>query len=792
MRDVVVLAMAALILSGCGGAESRKAKYLEKGKGYLAEQNYDKAVVEFKNVLQIDPKFAEAYFLYGKVEEGRGNYPQAFGLYNKAVELNPDHFEARVHLARFYLAGGDTAKAKEQIDAVLAKQPTNAGALLAKAAIASREGKDEDAISQARALIKVAPSETEAYGLIGSIYRKQHRLDQSIEILRQGISANAKNIPLRLNLAQAYADNREIDKAEEMLRECISLEPQKLQYRATLASFLAQTNQIDKAEKVLREAIVQDPKDDKRRIALVEFLSVAKKDNKAAEQELLNAIKELPDSSNLRFALASMYEQIMNAGKASDTYREIISRYGDQPEGLKARDRLAELLLREGKQGEADKLIEEVLKENPSDNDALLVKAKLLLIKRDAPGAIAALRVVLRDQPNLVDAYLYLADAHTLNKEPALAKDSLMKAVELNPNSVKARLALAQYYGKTGDVSTANKTVDEVLKQSPNNYDALGAKYELLMANKDVKGAQGILEKIIATAPDKPAGYYQLGQLYMSQRKYDAAAKEFELALSKFKGNYQFMAAIVNVYLAEKKPETAIVRLNDELAKEPSSRLFAHELLAEVYITQRRYNEAEQALRKAIEMNPTWNVPYQNLANIYVVRGDLSSADQVYQQGLKAIPDDVQLLMSMAGTYERNNNYDKAVATYESILSKQPANDVAANNLASLLLDHSADPSSLKRAKELASRFESSPQPAFLDTLGWTYYRSGELDKAIDVMKNVVKQAPAVGVFRYHLGMAYYKKGDNVSAKAELSKALQANNDFPGIEEARATLKKIP
>ena len=66
------------IISGCGGAEQRKAKYLEKGKAYLEQQNYDKAKIELKNVLQIDPKYAEAYFLLGEIEESRQNWGQAY------------------------------------------------------------------------------------------------------------------------------------------------------------------------------------------------------------------------------------------------------------------------------------------------------------------------------------------------------------------------------------------------------------------------------------------------------------------------------------------------------------------------------------------------------------------------------------------------------------------------------------------------------------------------------------------------------------------------------------------
>ena len=55
----LVLMLAASLLIACGGKEERKAKYLERGKAYFEEQNFDKARVEFKNVLQIDPKTAE-------------------------------------------------------------------------------------------------------------------------------------------------------------------------------------------------------------------------------------------------------------------------------------------------------------------------------------------------------------------------------------------------------------------------------------------------------------------------------------------------------------------------------------------------------------------------------------------------------------------------------------------------------------------------------------------------------------------------------------------------------------
>ncbi|MBI5041292.1 MAG: tetratricopeptide repeat protein, partial [Gammaproteobacteria bacterium] len=94
-KKLLVTALAALMLIGCGGAEERKAKYMERGKAYIAEENWDKARVEIKNVLQIDPKSAEAYYLIGQVEEKQQEWGKAFANYSKAVELDPELIDAR-------------------------------------------------------------------------------------------------------------------------------------------------------------------------------------------------------------------------------------------------------------------------------------------------------------------------------------------------------------------------------------------------------------------------------------------------------------------------------------------------------------------------------------------------------------------------------------------------------------------------------------------------------------------------------------------------------------------------
>ena len=85
-----------LTLSACGGPQERKAQYRAKAQGYIEAGNFPKARVALRNVLKIDPKDAEAYFLVAQVEEKEKNWRNAVANYQQVVELVPDEVRGRV------------------------------------------------------------------------------------------------------------------------------------------------------------------------------------------------------------------------------------------------------------------------------------------------------------------------------------------------------------------------------------------------------------------------------------------------------------------------------------------------------------------------------------------------------------------------------------------------------------------------------------------------------------------------------------------------------------------------
>ena len=167
---VAAVLLVVFMLAGCGGAEERKAKYLERGKAYFEEENYDKAKVEFKNVLQIDPKTAAPYFYLGQIAEKDQDWRMAFGNYSKAVELDPELVDARIHLGRFYVLAGELDNATEQANEALSREPSNADALTLQANILMRQDNADEAIVLLKQVLESDVGHVGAATLLFAVY----------------------------------------------------------------------------------------------------------------------------------------------------------------------------------------------------------------------------------------------------------------------------------------------------------------------------------------------------------------------------------------------------------------------------------------------------------------------------------------------------------------------------------------------------------------------------------------------------------------------------------------------
>ena len=149
--------LAIALLAGCGSKEDRVASGLKAGAEHVRLADWDKASVEVRNVLQMDPKNAGAYYLSAQIAESKGEIQRAFASFSKAVELQPDHVEAKVGLARVYLIANQVDKAEQTIGEVLAAHPDHFPARTSRAALLARKGDVDGAVAEAKAMLAARP-----------------------------------------------------------------------------------------------------------------------------------------------------------------------------------------------------------------------------------------------------------------------------------------------------------------------------------------------------------------------------------------------------------------------------------------------------------------------------------------------------------------------------------------------------------------------------------------------------------------------------------------------------------
>lgn len=806
IKKITLVVLISAVLGACGGAEERKQVYLERGKTYLEEENFDKARVEIKNVLQIDPEHAEAYLLLGRIMEKEQEWRKAYGNYTKAVELDPNLLDARMRLGQFMLLQANAArsrgepeaeaeavaKVREHLAAIRKADPQHPGVPALSASLKARDGDRDGAIALLKPYFESRPDETEVAVLLSSLYQQAERPDQAQQVLKRAVEASPDEISLKVQLAQAYARDQKTEEAIQAMRQAIEQKPENLGYRVSLASYYAQLDRVEEAEQVLREAIAADPEDPERYLVLVDFLNNRVSFERAVE-ELQTAIDKLPDAHQLSFALARLHGSKQQTDERKAVLKAIVDRWGTEPPGLEAKVTLAQIAAGEEDLDTTRRLVAEVLEENPNDSGALMLKARLALMDKNYTDAITALRTVVKDQPDNAHALTLLAGAHMQNGEMELAGDHLRRAVEADPDNVDARLRYAGYLLRRGELNSAEQQVDAVLEANPEESRALVAKTNILAAKNDPDQLKDVIGSMQAADPDSPEGYFRMGRVHRTMGDLEAAHAEYEKALARAEGQgaMLMLGEMVSLEIQMDRLEAAEARVQAALKEDPEHPS-AHGLLATIRMAQERYSEAEREYLAQIEVAPDAAAqPYARLAAARMAQKDLDGAIEAYRMGLEQHPESPNLLIPLAGVYERKGDYDQAITLYEQVLETSPDNAVATNNLAALLSDHRTDPASLDRALELAEKFRNSEQTAFLDTLGWIHYRRGEYEQAVDVLSGVVKQVPDVVIFQYHLGMAHHGAGNADQAREHLQKAVDADVEFAGIEEARKVLEGL-
>ncbi len=787
--SLLVIASLVQMLIACGGAEDRKAKYFERGMELYEEGNYVKAKLEFKNVLQIDPQDAEGHFMFGQIMEKEQNWRQAYALFLRAVELNPNHVGALTHLGRLYAMSGAPEKAIESADKVLVQKPGDPAAMVLKGLAKARMGNKEDAVRDVEAAVKVDSDNIDAVSLLAALYADLGDMDKAIAMAEKGAKDHPKNMGIHLLLARMYEKKGNTQGAVVLLKKMIELQPENQSNRNRLAAYYFAKGEKGEAEKVLREAVSANPDSADAKLALVEYLGKEKSTREQAEKELQAFVNANPDDYQLQFALAKIYLGTGRMEEARAIYQSISDNDTDGKDGADARTKLAGMLMAEKKLDEAKAMVDGVLTNDPKNTDALLTRAAISLAGEDPDKGIADLRTLLGEDPGHVKGLRLKARAHLAKKEIALARESLEAAIQVSPQEAAANFELAQLLVQTGKPDDAISVLEKMQKFAPDHAGVMLGMAKIYTGMRKWEEVAKVAVQMQSRHPDKAMGYYYAGLALQGSGKLDESVAPFEKALEISPNAVEPLIALAKSRMALKQPEEALAGI-EQAIKHNENNFLAYNLKGEILVIQKRMDEAEAAFSKAREINPKWPTPYRNLAKLRMLDQKLPEAIGLLEQGVSN-SNDLSLSIELASIYDSNNQQDKARELYEKLLAERPDIPVVKNNLAMMLVRGAPSQEDLDKALELTKDFTLSENPIFVDTLGWVRYMRGENKEALILLKRAYSEDLKIADISYHLGMAYHKAGNGKDAREMLERAIGFGKPFEGIEEAKQVLAEI-
>ena len=249
------------------------------------------------------------------------------------------------------------------------------------------------------------------------------------------------------------------------------------------------------------------------------------------------------------------------------------------------------------------------------------------------------------------------------------------------------------------------------------------------------------------------------------------------------------MTGLVAIDLTRKRMNEARARIDAFLAKHPKLPS-ALVLASKVYREMGQPAKAEALLHRALTADPSNPATYALLAELYISQKRLDDAKKQFAQFVKLKPRSVAAVTMMGLISYVQGNMDEAQQWWEKALQIDAYAAAAANNLAWLYAEGHGN---LEVALQLAMTAKSKyPNLAEVnDTLGWVYYRKDLIGQSMLYLQQSLDMDPNNPVYQYHFGMALARKGDDAKARRVLQRALQLDPQFPGAAQARKTLASL-
>ena len=602
------------------------------------------------------------------------------------------------------------------------------------------------AIEEYRLAIDADPSSEFLTAGLAELYVKTGRIRDAVLEAQDIIKRDPKNLEAHKLLGRIYlrslgdmpggnGSDNVLKLAIEQYEQIVKIEPDSVDDHLLLGRLYRLNNDMQRAETELKTAIKLDPSSEEA-VTTLAMLYTDEGDTAHALQ-VLSSVPDAARSAKLYSALGAAYEQRKDYKSAIDAYRHAIVLDRDNLDAIRG---LAENLLNDG-QSEA---------------------------------ALEQYKVIADANPEDAQTYVRIAEIYRRQGKYDQALENLKKADTLVPDTMDVPYNMAAVYQAQGRYDDAVKLLQDLLKkteksetgssQADRNNRAIFIE-RLGMIYRDQENYTAAVETFRKMLPlgdeNARSGYQEIIDTYRDAKQWPQATAAAKEAVQKMPDDRDLRMVLDSQLADTGEVDTALADVRGMLKNGPEDRDI-YLRLGIMYMRVKRWQQAEESLAKAEQMS----TKVDDKAYVWFLRGDF---------------------------YQRQKLYDQADAEFRKVLAAvsptDPQTAATLNYLGYMNADRGVKlEESLSYIKQ-ALTFEPN-NSAYLDSLGWAYYKLGKYDLAEENLTKASIHMGSDATVQEHLGDLYQKTGRLKLAAAHWERAVQEwNRTVPAEQDADAFAK---
>jgi tetratricopeptide (TPR) repeat protein len=470
--------------------------------------------------------------------------------------------------------------------------------------------------------------------------------------------------------------------------------------------------------------------------------------------------------------------------------------------------------------------LERALSLRPAQADLLLTLGRVYLADGKTDRAVELLADAWAEEPDSPDTALLLSHAYEMAGKHHEAIRTLEQVVEFEPRFYRGLLALADLYERRDRWREAADVYGRASAQQPRSLELMARHARALTHAGDLENAETAARRLMAAAPDDPRGPVALIQTLAARRDHRAVIEAGESALAKLRARgplapsatmllvqlglaYQETGAfaraipvleeartlsggspvaesyLAQALLAAREPQRALDAIRAARANHAGdARLTRLEALA-----LRRLNRATEGialLERELNEQPDQLDAYVALAEEYAEARRFDAAVTVLERARARFPGDLSIPFQLGSVFERQGRVADAEQAFRTVLAKDPSHAPTLNYLGYMLAERGTR---LEEAVTLVRRaLDADPHNgAYLDSLGWAYFKLNRLDDAEPLLRRAGEQLVTNSVVQDHLGDVLFARGRVAEAISAWQRAL--SGDGESVDQAAITRK---